>query len=130
MTVVVGLVPTPEGVAALRAAITEARRRSQPLVVVNASRGDRAIDRGLLDDDAWARTRADLDASGIPFEVRQPVEARPIAESLVSTAEEVGAELIVIGIRRRSPVGKLLLGSTASSVLLEASCPVLAVKAE
>lgn len=130
MTVVVGLVPTPEGAAALAAAIAEARLRSQPLVVVNASRGDRAIDRGLLDGETWATTRADLEASGIAFEVRQPVEARPIAEALLSTAQEVRAELVVIGIRRRSPVGKLLLGSTASSVLLEASCPVLAVKAE
>lgn len=130
MTVVVGLVPTPEGAAALTAAIAEARRRSQPLVVVNASRGDRAIDKGLLDDEAWASTRAELDGSGVPYEVRRPVEAAPIADSLLATARELHAELVVIGLRRRSPVGKLLLGSTASSVLLEADCAVLAVKAE
>jgi nucleotide-binding universal stress UspA family protein len=47
---------------------------------------------------------------------------------VVDIADEVGAELIVIGMRRRSAVGKLLLGSTAQRILLDARCPVLAVK--
>jgi nucleotide-binding universal stress UspA family protein len=52
------------------------------------------------------------------------------AEALLSEAERVDAELIVIGVRRRSAVDKLLLGSVAQEVLLRANCPVLAVKAD
>ena len=52
------------------------------------------------------------------------------AEDLIGVAEEEAADFIVIGLRRRSPVGKLILGSNAQRILLDASCPVLAVKAE
>ena len=51
------------------------------------------------------------------------------AEDLIAAAEEFGAELIVIGLRRRSPVGKLLMGSDAQRILLDSPVPVLAVKA-
>jgi nucleotide-binding universal stress UspA family protein len=44
MTIVVGYVPTPEGEAALNAAVAEARLRDQPLHVVNSSRGDALAD--------------------------------------------------------------------------------------
>jgi nucleotide-binding universal stress UspA family protein len=47
----------------------------------------------------------------------------------VEFANDEGIDLIVIGVRRRSPVGKLVLGSNAQDILLRADCPVLAVKA-
>ena len=60
--------------------------------------------------------------------MRQPV-VRDVTEALLDVAEEVDASMLVIGIRHRSPVGKLLMGSTAQRILLDARCPVLAVKA-
>ena len=64
------------------------------------------------------------------FEVRQLVRGFEPAEDLIGIAESSGAELIVIGLRRRTPVGKLILGSNAQRILLDAHCPVLAVKSD
>ena len=71
-----------------------------------------------------------LDGSEVPYEIRQLVRGFEPAEDLISIAETSQAELIVIGLRRRSPVGKLILGSNAQRILLDAHCPVLAVKAD
>jgi len=123
-TVVVGYVPKPEGDAALARAIEEAKLRDADLVVVNSHRS--RTDEGEPD---LGEARAVLDASGISYEVRQLVRGFEAAEDLISVAESHDAELLVIGLRRRTPVGKLILGSNAQRVLLDAHCPVLAVKA-
>ena len=73
---------------------------------------------------------AELAASGVTYDIRTPGDVHDSAEELIRTAEATDADFIVIGLRRRSPVGKLLLGSNAQRVLLDAACPVLAVKAE
>ncbi len=122
-TVVVGYVPKPEGEAALVAAIEEARRHDARLVVVNAHRAsaDPAPD--------LAAVRERLTDSGLAFDLREVVQGLDASEDLIAVAEETDADLIVIGLRRRTPVGKLILGSNAQRVLLDAPCPVLAVKA-
>ena len=61
------------------------------------------------------------------FELTQPVGV-DTAEELLKAMDNDDAELLVVGIRHRSPVGKLLLGSVAQQVLLECPKPVLAVK--
>ena len=125
-TVVLGYVPKPEGEAALAASISEARLRQADLVVVNAHRPNHGhTDEAELDD-----VRGRVEAAGVVVDVRQPETGLEASEDLLSIADEVGAELIVIGLRRRTPVGKLILGSNAQRILLDASCPVLAVKSE
>ena len=127
MSVVVGYVPTREGETALEHAVREARSREARLVVVNTSRGDALVDERYADDDQLATLRARLAGTGVDHEVVHTIRGRDASEEILAVAEERRADLIVIGLRRRSPVGKLLLGSTAQRVLLDAPCPVLAV---
>ena len=49
-------------------------------------------------------------------------------EDLIEFAQDNKIDEIIIGVRRRSKVGKLLMGSTAQFVILESSCPVVSVK--
>ena len=129
MTIVVGYVPTPEGEAALTAAIAEAQLREQPLHVVNSSRGDSLVDPRFASGDQLAEVRALLDASGVVYEIDQRVAGHEASDEVVDAADRVKASLIVIGMRRRTPTGKLITGSQAQRILLDANCPVLAVKA-
>ena len=128
--IVVGYVPKPEGRAALRRSVEEARLRGSRLVVINSHRGGREFDDkdAVKSEAQLEEVRGELAAAGVEHEIRQLVRGLEPAEDLVSLAEELQAELIVIGLRRRTPVGKLILGSNAQRVLLEAQCPVLAVK--
>jgi nucleotide-binding universal stress UspA family protein len=116
--IVVGYSDSAEGRAALQQGLSEATFRGSELVVVHTA----------PDPDVEELTKA-LDASGVPHEVTYAGDALDPAEELLRAAEAADAEFIVIGLRRRSPVGKLLLGSNAQRVLLDAACPVLAVKA-
>ncbi len=131
-TVVVGYLAKPEGEAALEAAIEEARRRRARLVVVRSHRGGPGYDaQAAAEGEAEVdRVRDVLKQAKVDHEVRQVVRGFEPAEDLINVAEETAADLIVIGLRRRSPVGKLILGSNAQQVLLDAPCPVLAVKAD
>ena len=128
MIIVVGYVPKPEGRAALDRAIEEAKLRGRRLIVVNASRGDSFVDAGYAGVQEVELVKSRLAEAGVEYELRQLVRGHEPAEEVVDLADEVGAELIVIGLRRRTAVGKFLIGSTAQRILMDAHCAVLAVK--
>lgn len=128
MTVVCGYVPTPEGKAALRAALDEADRRGEDLAVLNTTRGDALVDPRYASDDDLGEVRELLGESGVPYTLDQRVTGHGGAADLLDLARERSASVIVIGLRRRTPTGKLLFGSAAQQILLEADAPVLAVK--
>ena len=128
-TVVVGYIPTPEGIAAFERAKEEALLRQSRLVVVNTGQnGDFATPSFATAEDIDAISR-ELREAGLVHEVIQATTGLAAAEEILRVAAAESAELIVIGIRHRTPVGKLFLGSTSQQVLLDAPCAVLAVKA-
>jgi len=128
MTVLVGYLPTPEGDAAFAAGLQEAARRQEPVVVVNSPRDGALVSAEVAAPDRVAGLITRAEAAGVPLDVVQAPHAGELADHLLSTAERHDASVIVIGLRRRSRVGKLLLGSDAQRILLEADRPVLAVK--
>jgi nucleotide-binding universal stress UspA family protein len=131
VTVVVGYVPDATGYLAVTEAAREARWRETDIIVVNVvdSAGyTRPTAADELDLDALG---ARLDTEGVPHRIRHlAVGTDSAGDAVLGVAEEVGAELLVVGIHRRSPVGKALLGSNAQRILLNATCPVLAVRVE
>ncbi len=124
-TILVGFTPDEFGRAAVRHAAAEARHRGYRLLIVNGSKGDAYVDRRFAAPKVLAHVGDDL--AGVEHEVRQVVVA-DVAEELLRIAAAEQVRLVVLGLRRRTPVGKLLMGSVAQRVILEAVCPVLTVK--
>lgn len=115
MTIIAAVPDSAEGLAALSAAVTEAERVGTDVVAVNL--GLRPIGTDGLSDKVQITVveragRADAD----------PVDA--VLEEIV----KFDATRLVVGIKRRSAVGKALLGSVSQRLLLDSPIPVLGVK--
>ena len=130
MTIIVGYRPTPEGRAALDRAVVEARHYNDRLLVINsAEQPDRSPESISAEHGVDALSQR-LTADGIVHEIRQLRVDDDPAEAILAGVSDPAKDVIVIGVRRRTPVGKLITGSVAQRILLEAGCAVLAVKAQ
>ena len=131
MRIVAGFLRSPEGRAALSRAIEEARLRDGELLVVHSMRGGQRdeLEQVMSYREEFEQLEQRLATSGIRYKLVEYARGNSPAEDLLQAIKDEGADLVVIGIRRRSPVGKLILGSNAQEVMLHADCPVLAVKA-
>ncbi len=134
MKLVVGYVITPEGKAALEWAVAESRRSGAEVIIVHSIRGGGSWEE---EEEEILTYRQELDGieqrltnEGIPHKTRRLIRGLTPAEDLNEVVKEEDADMIVIGLRRRSRTGKLLVGSDAQDILLSAECPVVAVKAE
>jgi nucleotide-binding universal stress UspA family protein len=126
MTILVAYVPRPEGEAALDKGIEIATRRNEHLLVVNAGPND---DPSIALGYDSERVEARLAALPVPAEFKQFVRGKGTVEEIEDLVQQLPVSVLVIGLRKRSQVGKLLLGSVALEILSNVPCPILAVKA-
>jgi nucleotide-binding universal stress UspA family protein len=115
MSVLVAVPDSPEGIAALAAGVSEADLLATDLVVVNLAL--KPLDTSTVPVGTQIKV---IDRTGKGD--RDPVDA------VLDELRTHDVSRLVIGLKRRSPVGKALLGSISQRLLLESPVPVVAVK--
>lgn len=128
MTILIGYVPTAEGEAALQHGLTEAAAHGDDVVILNSPRKGSTIDAEMLPEGEVARLQQTAQDAGVTATVEQAEHGAEIVDVFDDLIARTGASMVVIGLRRRSPVGKLVMGSDAQRLLLQLDVPVLAVK--
>ena len=129
MTILVAYVPRPEGQAALDKGIEIATRNQEDLMVVNATPGGTKGEPSMANVQDVERVEKLLAGSGLNATFKQFVRGKSPIDEIQDMVDSLPVSLVIIGLRKRSPVGKLLLGSVAQEILLTVPCPVMAVKA-
>ena len=129
MTIIVAFAPRPEGRAALEKGIEIAGRRKEHLLVVNAISGKNQDDPSRADTSEIEAVEKRLESSGISAEFKQFVRGKNAVTEILDLAESPEVSLVIVGLRKRNPLGKLIMGSVSRDILLSVPCPVLAVKA-
>ena len=129
MTILVAYVSRPEGKAALDKAIEMSKERNEPLLVVNASPGGQQEDASLMLAYEVEQIEELLAKQGINGEFKQFVRGKNAVEEINDLVDAQDISLLVIGLRKRTAVGKLIMGSVAQEILMTVACPVLCVKA-
>ncbi|MBW6496193.1 MAG: universal stress protein [Burkholderiaceae bacterium] len=128
MTILVAYAPRPEGRAALEKGIEIANRRNERLLVVNAISGGNQNDPSLADAVDVNAVEKRLVAAGVEGAFKQFVRGKDAVAEIVELSDAPDVTLVIVGLRKRSPMGKLIMGSVSRDILLSVSCPVLAVK--
>ena len=128
MTILIGYIPTPAGEAALEAGLAEAARSGDDVVILNSPRRGATVDADLVGEDVAEGLLAKASAQGVTARIDQADHGSDVVDTFEALIEDSGARMVILGLRRRSPVGKLVMGSDAQRLLLELDVPVLAVK--
>jgi nucleotide-binding universal stress UspA family protein len=131
MKILVGYDGSNEAKDALKLAQKHSKAFGAKIDVVKSVTRNHLLDRSLIqtaEEKLEREIRNQLNGDITSYKTRLLVSSRSSGENLVWFAELENIDEIIIGVRRRSKVGKLLLGSTAQYVVLHALCPVITIK--
>lgn len=130
MNILVGYDGSNAAKAALEIAQQHAKAFDGFVHVVTSMTKATDVDQKEIADDEGALeyTKSFLEKAGIPCETHLLIRGLTAGEDLIEFAKEKKIDEIVVGVKRRSKVSKLLMGSSAQYVILNAACPVVCVK--
>lgn len=130
MKIVVGYKGVNVGKDLLEIAACHARAFDGQVVVVTSMKGGANIEQSGVHESEENLKQAKLffDQKNIPCETHLLVRGMEPGEDIVAFAKEQAADEIILGVKSRSKVGKLIFGSTAQVVILQAHCPVVTVR--
>ena len=126
--ILLAYVPSATSEAAFDFAVEEAERRDASLLVLASERApDPRKARGVTDQRPLQER---LEETGLGFELRTVPKRDDPADDILDAVEHDDVDLVILGIRKRTPIGKILLGSTSQRVAIESPVPVVLVKPE
>ncbi|GAP77570.1 MULTISPECIES: universal stress protein [Brachybacterium] len=126
--ILLAYVPSATSEAAFDFAVEEAERRDASLLVLASERApDPRKARGVTDQRPLQER---LEETGLAFELRTVPKRDDPADDILDAVEHDDIDLVILGIRKRTPIGKILLGSTSQRVAIESPVPVVMVKPE
>ncbi len=141
MTIVAGIDDTPHSIRVLEHALAEAKLRGADLHIVHVFHMPPTVTSGYgifpVDIDklaaaertrVWEPIEGHLERASVPV-TRVDLDGYP-PDTLVAYAENVGADLVVVGTRGRGELASIVLGSTSHRAIHLAHCDVLVVKPE
>ena len=126
--ILLAYVPSATSEAAFDFAVEEAERRDASLLVLASERApDPRKARGVTDQRPLQER---LEETGLGFELRTVPKRDDPADDILDAVEHDDVDLVILGIRKRTPIGKILLGSTSQRVAIESPVPMVMVKPE
>ncbi|MBO8182524.1 MAG: universal stress protein [Archaeoglobus sp.] len=130
MTILVALSPSERRTRVMDFAVEEAKLRGKKLVIVHSLYGgdktsEEEIERGenLL---KWAEEKA-KDA-GLEVETHLLVRGKDAADDILDFMKEIKPDMVVVGVKKRSPTGKLIFGSVPQKIILNSEVPVVSIR--
>ena len=126
--ILLAYVPSATSEAAFDFAVEEAERRDASLLVLASERAPDPRKARCVTDQRPLQER--LEETGLGFELRTVPKRDDPADDILDAVEHDDVDLVVLGIRKRTPIGKILLGSTSQRVAIESPVPVVMVKPE
>lgn len=130
MKILVGYKGVNVGKDLLEIALTHAKAfKGEVLIVTSMVGGGKSEQLKVQDaEENLEKAQKYFDEKGVSCKTHLLIRGLDAGEDIVHFSIEKGVDEIIIGVKSRSKVGKLLFGSTAQTVILQAECPVLTVK--